>query len=244
MATRGMRRVIGVALALALPVVTGCGVVDDARLGVVDEGYLPLTADDFAQVTTEAMVAHPTFHMDMDAGPESMSMDARFDGDENFDMAGTYDDGTSVSDMVVLGDEVYVRDEGKRVYYQFPDYLADQVRAEMRSGNPREMAATLAAGIDSLTYAGAHEVDYGTTYRYDLTVTKAALAEQMDIPESAVPDVTYTIWLDEDYLIRRMLVWVLGTTVDVTIDDWGEPVTIQAPPDDEIEPLPLPTDDT
>lgn len=76
--------------------------------------------------------------------------------------------------------------------------------------------------------------------RYEVTVdTEKALesagatadpAMATDLPETMV----YEVFLDEDNLMRRMIIDDGSSTSEVTMDNWGEPQDIQAPAEDEI----------
>lgn len=241
----GIRRLPLVALSLLVSTLpSGCGVIGAEPMSKLEVRYLPLTTETFAAVTTRTMFRSETTHMDLTIGDESMAMDLRLGESDELAMAGTYDDGTSVARMRFVDGEVYIRDETDPVWFQFPDYLADQVTAEMDMGNPATMTADFAGGIESVTYLGAHEVEYGQTHRYDLTMRKDYLADELGIPLSEVPDVAYTVWLDDDYLMRRVNTYTMGYVAVVEFGAWGEPVTIEPPPAGQVDPLPVPTDDT
>lgn len=244
--SRGNRALTLAALALSLAplALTGCGMVDDARWARMPAGYLPMTEESLPAAMTQAMFSHDTAHMEMTAGEESMSMDVRFGEGEEPAMTGTYRDGESVATMVVLDGKVYVREEGDPTYFQFPDQLADQVLAEMEMSNPKEMAADLRSGIESVQYGGAHEVEYGPAHRYDVTMREEFIAEELGVPAGSVPDFSYRMWFDDDNLLRRFSVITdEGTAADVTFSEWGEPVEIEAPPPGRVEPLPMPSDE-
>lgn len=231
-------------------VLGGCGamedsrVMDDYRAEKVPVGYLPLTEKTFATAMTSSMFQYDTVHMEMEVVNEAMSMDVRFGDEGDTAMAGTYDDGRSIGKMVLVDGEVYYRDEGDAVYFQFPDQLADQMIAEMEMSNPAEMSADFRSGIDSVEYDGANEVSYGPAHRYEVTMRSEFLAEELDIPLQSVPEFRYRIWMDDDHLVRRFqVIFEGGTAVDVTFTEWGEPVEITAPPADQVEPLPMPSDE-
>ena len=56
---------------------------------------------------------------------------------------------------------------------------------------------------------------------------------------SALEDVSYDLWLDDQDLMRRMQLDAPGGGgMTITTDDWGEPVTVKAPPASAIIQLP------
>lgn len=76
--------------------------------------------------------------------------------------------------------------------------------------------------------------------RYEVTVDTEAAAEaagatadpaaMTGLPETMV----YDVFLDEDNLMRRMIVDDGTTSSEITMDNWGEPQDIQAPAEDQI----------
>lgn len=233
-------------IVLIASTLTGCAAAKDyagwEKVG--NRGYAPLTADTFARGMSDPMYRYDTVHMDMEIAEQTMSMDVRFGGGEPA-MSGTFDDGKAVGSMVLVDGEVYYRDEGAPTYYQFPDRLADEMLAEMEMSDPTEMADDFTAGIDSVDYWGSVDVAYGPAHRYDITMRKEFMAAELGLPIEDVPDFSFRMWLDDDNLVRRYLMLAEGAPAgDVTFSDWGDPVTIEAPPADQVEPLPMPTDET
>lgn len=236
------------ALVLSLSALTGCGAVDDYagwHRAPGPDGYRPMTESTFAGAMTQAMFEYETTHFEMTILDESMSMDVRFGASDDLAMTGTYDDGKSVATMLVVDGEVYVRDGRDDTYFQFPDQLADQMLAQMEVSNPTAMADDFRSGIDTVAYGGANEVAYGPAHRYEVTMSKEFLADELDLPIEAVPDFNYRMWFDDDNLLRRFqVVFDDGIAADVTFSDWGVPVDVEPPPSGQVEPLPMPTDET
>jgi hypothetical protein len=56
-------------------------------------------------------------------------------------------------------------------------------------------------------------------------------------PHRRLPDdVTYDVWVDAHNLIRRVESGLAGATSTITMTDYCEPVDVEAPAEDEIEP--------
>jgi len=112
--------------------------------------------------------------------------------------------------------------------------------------DPRAMMERVEPAIETVTYDGEEDVDGRSLDRYELTVDTAALAEAMDAPDAAMaqlPDtVTYDLWLDEEHRMAQttMELPIQGSTavVEMSMDDWGKDVSIEAPPADQIAELP------
>ncbi len=68
----------------------------------------------------------------------------------------------------------------------------------------------------------------------------------MEAPQAAMgqlPDsVTYDLWLDEEHRMAQttmeLPVQGMTTSVEMTVDDWGKDVSIEAPPADQVTDMP------
>lgn len=227
----------------------GVGGADAWRRPVSDGDYAPLTEGTFAAVTTAAMHRYGTAHIDMSlvdfasTNDQRMSMDVRYGEDTaDLEMSGTVRSADGSGLVVLVGGEVYVREDGRDVFYQFPDRMADRMIAQMGMSSPLQVLIDFSEGIESLRYTISQETSSGEIHRYQLTMRTDYMADQLDVPEAEVPDFSYIMWLDDDHLMRRMEADLMGLRVGVSFSDWGEPVTIEAPPADEVKPLPLPHD--
>jgi hypothetical protein len=52
------------------------------------------------------------------------------------------------------------------------------------------------------------------------------------------PTITYDVWVDDDDLMRQLDFELDGVTVELRIDDWGEPVDVQAPEESDLVEMP------
>lgn len=114
--------------------------------------------------------------------------------------------------------------------------------------DPKSSLEKMESSIDTVTYTGEEDVDGRTLDHYELTVDSAKIAQEMgsDLPGGAKADLpdslTYDLWLDEEDRISKMTmdIPVAGTesSVDMTVSDWGEDVSIEAPPADEVTDMP------
>lgn len=222
---------------------------EDVRRPVDDGAYVELTDRTFAAVTTQAVFRARTAQLSMTVVDPTTSDDMRMSmavdyGGAEGDMAmsGTITDQHGSSEMRLVDGKAYLREEDESVFYQLPDHLTEEMLGEMGLGGPMGIIGKFADGIESVRFTTSHEVSYGETYRYELVMREAYMAEEFGVPASAIPEFEFVLWLDQDHLIRRMDVTVMGARGSVTMTDWGEPVTIEAPPADEVEPLPMPDD--
>jgi hypothetical protein len=107
-------------------------------------------------------------------------------------------------------------------------------------GDPLATFDAFDAGLKKAVYVGAEDVDGEQMDHYVLTVDAAKAAEAQGSPSAgAAGDITYDLWIDDQDLMRRMqLDTPGGGGMTITTDDWGEPVTVKAPPASAIISLP------
>lgn len=91
-------------------------------------------------------------------------------------------------------------------------------------------------GVTSVGEQGSEDVDGEETTRYTTVVDteRARDAVGGDPLPTTSDQLLYDVWLDEDDLIRKLVVDLDGTTVTLRADRWGEPVDIQTPDASEI----------
>lgn len=112
--------------------------------------------------------------------------------------------------------------------------------------DPAKALTAMQGGISKVTYVGAEDgLDH-----YELTVDMKKLMSSMgvDTPQglgSKLPDaVTYDLWLDDQGRFSKMSMDELpmgaaGTgSMQMTVTDWGEDVSIEAPPADQVTKMP------
>ncbi len=191
--------------------------------------------------------------MDLDAAGQAMTAEgnARFDSRDpvmSLSMDGAAFGGSTVELRVVDG-LVYVSlppmtPPGKffEVDPQDPnDPLAANMGDLTSQMDPRSTFAAFDAGLRKVKYVGEESVSGEDLDRYRLSIDFAAASKAQGQPVTpGVPEtVTYDLWVDDENLMRR-IDFDLGRKVDMTMtmDEWGEPVTVQAPPADKIAKAP------
>jgi hypothetical protein len=111
--------------------------------------------------------------------------------------------------------------------------------------DPAKALASMEGGISSVTFEG----EDGGLDRYELTIDMQELLKSMktDLPPAAEGDVpesiTYDLWLDDEGRFSKMVMDdlpVAGSTgsLEMTVSGWGEEVSIEAPPADQVTPMP------
>ena len=93
--------------------------------------------------------------------------------------------------------------------------------------------------LTKVTFVGEEEVDGETLAHYDLLLDPTKMETFEGAPESAgLPEeIPYELWFDDEFRIRQMkteLDMTPAVSVDIKLDEWGEPVEIEAPPADDV----------
>lgn len=111
--------------------------------------------------------------------------------------------------------------------------------------NPAQSAKMFEA-VTELDNKGTEQVDGVDATRYEVTVDMEKALELSGVADSLgvdprqlgsqIPgDVTYDVWLETDTaLMVRMAMEVQGMQLDLHFSDWGKPVSVEAPPSDQV----------
>lgn len=228
--------------ALALLATAGCG-SDSGGTATTPE----LTKANFASEVSQAQVQAETAHVDAKIGAQGQNMSMTGDMDMtkkdvafDFTMSGA-----------ALGNGARFILVDKVVYLKVPqltqsekyvkvdtadgsDPMAKMFTQMLSQMNPSRTFEAFDA-ITKLEDKGTQEVDGVETTRYAVTVdTKKALEAQGlagKVPTGQLPKtLKYDVWVDADKLVRKLSMDVAGSTIDMTLSEWGEPVQISAPP--------------
>lgn len=99
-----------------------------------------------------------------------------------------------------------------------------------------------ADAVETATDEGTEDVAGESLHHYTTTVDTKKLGESMPGAGSSagqLPDkTTADWWFDGDGLIRKFSSDIAGTSVTMTLSDWGTDVDIEAPPSDQVITLP------
>jgi len=213
----------------------------------------PVANDEFMGVFRHAFESATTTHMTMTSGAQSSQLTAEGVADYTttpLSMAMTMESpqfGDGVAEMRLVDGVFYIRMPmlGKKfIKFDLDDpsnpfgtTLTDQL-------DPRTMFDGFEKGLKEVTFVGEEDVDGESMGHYQVTVDSSVLLGQagqdaptgVDLPKN----VTYGMWFDGDGLFRKMSV-DLGTAaggMEVHYDQWGEPVSIEAPPASQITTMP------
>ena len=226
---------------LALPtVVSGCA---DASSSGGDE----LTRDNFAAEIGEAMQAAGSVHSVM-TSPEGVGLTGEGDqqiGESRADSAMSfkyYEDGHTTELRVV--DQVLYLNLGEVTENKFATAelsnlsdprlkpfqdLVDQTNLTQQFDDFGDAITALEKTDES------DRIDGVDAQAYRVTVDSKRLAKANGQDPGSMPDsFTYTFFVDDDHLVRRMSLAVAGAGITINLTDWGEQVTIVKPPSSQI----------
>lgn len=238
---------------------------DAAETTGEDEGgeAAPAAGEEIAPADFVAMLQEPgtemlstyEMNMTMKAGSEDMVMTGLVDlsGDSpKMDMQMQIP-GAGDMQMVMADGRLFmampgVTEEGK--FMEVPEEQLGDAATALDDVDITAQYADWEKTAKSVVLVGEEDVDGETMRRYEVTMDGAAMAEQLAdaAGETAADaaaatagldeDMVYDIWLDEDNLMRRMVMEVAGIVTEMTIDKWGEPVTIDVPADSDLMDVP------
>lgn len=111
--------------------------------------------------------------------------------------------------------------------------------------NPTQQFEAFADAVTGATFVGEEDVDGETLEHYTATVDTAKLLESSPqlggAGATGMPDsMTQEWWFDGDGLIRKFTSDFGGGatgSIELALDNWGEDVSIEAPPADEVTPM-------
>ncbi|GMA30090.1 LppX_LprAFG lipoprotein [Litorihabitans aurantiacus] len=117
--------------------------------------------------------------------------------------------------------------------------------AGAQSSDPVAQMRLLADAITGADLVGEEDVNGAPADRYSVTVDTTAMASGMgtDMGTAGLPDaITYDIWLDgEGRPVKTLMEMEVGgqaTSTEIVLSNFGDDVTIEAPPADQITEMP------
>jgi hypothetical protein len=242
-----LKRLGALAASLTLAVTAGCG----GGSGSTTEQSADLTKANFAAEVTQAQAKAETAHLEakVNAAGQNITMSgdmqmSRKDVAFDLTMSGGAIGGNAR--FILLDRVIYLKmpalvqtdkfvkiDAGKG-----NDPVAQMFNQMMGQLDPSRAFEAFDA-ITRLQKRGTQEIDGVETTHYTVMVDtqKALKAQGMagQVPPGQLPKtLAYDVWVDADHLVRKMRMNVQGSTVDMTLSEWGEPVDIAAPPPQQV----------
>ena len=203
--------------------------------------------------TQQAMLDKKTYAMNMEMALGGQTMKVSGVGDisdpENLKVKMTMEmpgAGGQGINMLLIGKTMYMQMPGQAggKYVKVPMSQLQQAGGQdfEKLLNPAESLKMSKDAITKATYVGEEDVS-GTKLKHftllmDMSKANAA-AGVTPAPNATGPQtVPYDVWVDSDKLVRKMELSVQGTKMTSTLDKYGEPVKIDAPPTDSVTTTP------
>lgn len=215
----------------------------------VDQAGFVLTASNFSDLGTVALAAKSySFHATVSAAGQSLEMVGDVSGSD-VQLSETVPGVETPVEIRVVGGVVYVNlgpGTGNLFWQVDPSStseLATSFADAVEETSVADSTEALKAAIVSVTPTGAPEaIDGVPTQAYAVVVDTSKLtgpaAEALASAAAAgvpVPtQITYTYWVGDDKLLRKMTTELFGTATEMLFTNWGGAVAIQAPPADQI----------
>lgn len=110
--------------------------------------------------------------------------------------------------------------------------------ATLDSMDPTKSLDSYIDGFKKVVFVGEEEVDGETLFHYELTLDSTKLSG--DAAAVGMPEIlTYQLWLDDEDRTRKAKLDMGDTgSMEMEVFAYGEPVTIEAPPADQIAEIP------
>jgi hypothetical protein len=117
--------------------------------------------------------------------------------------------------------------------------LGPQFSSLLNRANPASQLGAFKDAISTVEVGGSPElIDGVQATRYNVSVKSSAIVALMGVTGAAAAalpaELKYVYWIGPDNLVRKITVDVAGSSSEITMSKWGDPVTITAPTADEI----------
>lgn len=215
------------------------GADDSGDLGTPAAAGERLTKENLVATMVAAMREKKTAHMEMELGSAvGASADLRYGATTDMKMSMTQG---NMKITVILVDGVMYMQQGaggKYLKIDKDDPALSGLVDSMGSMSPEASISAMKGALKKVEYAGTAKVEGDEVHKYLVTADTSAVADQLgstpgaaDLPKT----LTYTMFVDDDHLMRRIDMTVSGQDIRMTVGKWGEPVDIKAPPASQVQ---------
>lgn len=244
----------GVVATLALGV-AGCGNEGNGSGSVDAQSQVAdgLTRDDFVQSVYDASIDAGSAHVALET-TGGMATEADGDisyagGSPSMQMTMTPQLGAGPSEIRLVDGTLYLQIPGITPEGKFhaidPKSMgaAGAFRGMTDQLDPLKSIRAMGSALEKVELVGQEKVDGTSTDHYLVTVDLAEMLAKTKAPTqglSGLPKtVTYDMWLDEGDRPRKMAFEIAGTSLEMELSEWGEPVDIEKPAAADITRQPL-----
>jgi hypothetical protein len=198
-----------------------------------------LTKENLVATMLAAMRDKQTAHMSMKIGSSvSADADVRYSTDKT-EMKMSMDMGSTKAVVLLVDGVVYMQQSagGKYVKIDKDTPGMGSIVEQMSGLSPDGSIAAMRGALKKVEYVGSDTVDGAKVSKYRVSADTSAMAATLggaaasgDLPKT----VTYTLYVDEDQLMRRIDMTVADQDIQMLVTDWGKPVDIKAPPASDV----------
>lgn len=231
----------GAIAALCLSPLAACGSDTSSSAESPDT----LTKANFAETVAGAMEEEKSAHMTMEMAGMKGEGDFEYDGADTV-MQMTMSQGAQEMKMILADGVMYMQAEGmaapgKWVRIDKDTPMLGEMLGQLDGLTPSSQVEAMEKGLKKVTYVGESTVDGETVHEYEVTADPKVIAEANDLPTTDLPaSITYSMFLTEDNLLRRMETELGGQSVEMEMTDWGKDVDVTAPPASDVEEFTMP----
>lgn len=202
-----------------------------------------LTKDNLVATMVAAMRAKKTAHVVMQIGS---SVEA--DADVSYagatpGMKMSMSMGPTKITAILLDGVLYLQQTagGKYVRIDKSDPAMGNLVSMMSGFSPESGITAMKGAIKQVRYVGTDTIDGDSVSRYKVAVNTSAAAAQLGSLGSSLGSahlpktLKYDLYVDDQHLMRRMVMTVAGQHLTIEDSAWGKPVDIQAPPASQVQ---------
>ncbi len=204
-----------------------------------------LTKANFAETVAGAMEEEKSAHMTMDMAGMKGEGDFEYDGAETV-MQMSMSQGAQEMKMILADGVMYMQAEGmappgKWVRIDKDTPMLGEMLGQLDGMTPSAQVEAMEKGLKKVKYVGESTIDGDKVHEYEVTADPKVIAEANKLPTTSMPEtITYTMFLTEDHLLRRMETELAGQSVEMEMTDWGKPVDVTAPPAGDVVEFQMP----
>lgn len=146
-------------------------------------------------------------------------------------------DGSDI-ELILLDERIYVKgvpgvgDGTKWIVLDEQSDMASELASSANQFNPDRMYEDFDKAVTDVEHLGEETVKGESMNKYELTLETSQIAG-LSTDENVPDTVRYTAWLDEHDRLRKVSFDLLGMHTVATMGQYGEPVDITAPPEDQ-----------
>lgn len=210
-----------------------------------DTGGASSDLDDFNEAMTQTASGNESYHFLMSTNTAGFKMKGEGDFGPGPVMQMTLGTPLGKTKMIVIGKQAYMRMPTLgNSWFKMPIDLANQ----QQTGSNPNAYFELFKKSGAVTLVGSEDVDGVSAKHYHVVIPAAELKKSGVVDKGAADilkgDLIYDIWVDGDKhpvkLSNQLEVSGTKTTLVMKFSNFGEPVSVQAPPASQVKDFPKP----